>query len=212
MYIFVLWAALFDAWTEGGAGASVKIVKEVEEAYCRSMRLHDDDDSYLRMIQNLVKGRRWNTTRAIYESERILSKARMAKVIVSNATTADAVSFLKRLPRDSSGWHVGVLCLQNEPSAKKYLSEAVADDDAYVRATCYCLAEKHNWDILLRQARVDSNSSERYGHLMQWSASLASAAKSYRVTLGDLPKDTVIEPIRIPKRPVRPAGSKLLPE
>lgn len=171
-----------------------------------------EDNEPVKMARRLAREGKWDTINAIFASDRFnYFKTHLAWEIVSVSKSADAVAFLRTLSKGDNAWHMGMLSLKRDPIVKAYVLEVASDKDPAVRSTCYDVCREHHWPDLLEQARVDSTSTERYHPQMVVSCGLADDAKSYRVALGDLPKDTPIELPRVWRIPERPKGEPLFP-
>ncbi|QEG30483.1 hypothetical protein GobsT_52880 [Gemmata obscuriglobus] len=173
---------------------------------------------YCEIARQLARDKKWDSIQVVFARGRCNKfQAELAREIVSVSSGADAVMFLKTLTEGSRAWHLGALHVPKNPDAavSAYLKEVVRDKGPEARATCYAVCQERKWPDLLEQARTDSMSTERYSldaGFKVWSFALADAAKSYRVELGDLPKDTPITrpqvrslvPPRLPGQPLFP--------
>jgi hypothetical protein len=172
------------------------------------------EPEYLKHVRRLAKEGKWGTLAKIFSDDRFnYFRVPIMWEVVSVSKAPNAVAFLRTFPAHDNAWHIGMINLPKtrDPAVKAYVLEIAGDKDPWVRSTCYFVCEENRWPDLLEQARVDSSSTERYHPQIELSCGLADDAKSYRVALGDLPKDTPIELPRRLKFPKRPEGEPLFP-
>ncbi len=185
---------------------------------CKSDQLNtggNDEPEYFKQARLLAKEGKWGTLQKILSDDRFnFYSVPVIREVVRVSKAPESVALLRTLKRERNSWHIGMINLPTtrDETVKAYVLEIAGDKDPRVRSTCYSVCRENRWPDLLEQARVDSTSTERYGAQSDLSCGLADDAKSYRVELGDLPKDTRIEPARRLKIPERPKGEPLFPE
>lgn len=174
----------------------------------------EGEPEYFRYARRLGKEGKWEALKKIFSDDRFnYFRVPVMREVISVSKATDAVAFLRTVDKKSNAWHIGMLHLPKtrDPIVKAYVLEIAGDKDAGVRSTCYFVCGQNHWPDLLEQARVDSTSTERYYPQVELSCGLADDAKSYRVELGDLPKNTPIEPARVLRFSPRPKGEPLFP-